>query len=164
MMPAWYQRMNPRERVLAWAAAGTVFALLNFFILDWVFGALATAQKQIATRRATLAEQTLYVKERELWTKRDEWIRQHQPTLKNPAEASALLDQLKEVAGKYNVLIENPAIGSGKQRRITRRFLLPLKQRVRGRLWFIFFMMCSDRTLSSCLKVLISRLMAAIQR
>ena len=113
MMPAWYQRMNPRERVLAWAAAGTVFALLNFFILDWVFGALATAQKQIATRRATLAEQTLYVKERELWTKRDEWIRQHQPTLKNPAEASGLLDQLKEVAGKYNVLIENPAIGSG---------------------------------------------------
>jgi hypothetical protein len=113
MMPTWYQRMNPRERVLAWAAAGTVFALLNFFILDWIFGALATAQRQIATRRATLAEQTLYVKERDLWTKRDEWIRQHQPTLKNPAEASALLDQLKEIAGKYNVLIENPAIGSG---------------------------------------------------
>ncbi len=113
MMLAWYQRMNPRERVLAWAAAGTVFALLNFFILDWLFGALATAQKQIATRRATLAEQTLYMKERDLWTKRDEWIRQNQPTLKNPAEASALLDQLKEVAGKYNVLIENPAIGSG---------------------------------------------------
>ena len=45
MMPAWYQRMNPRERVLAWVAAGTVFALLNFFILDWVFGALATRTK-----------------------------------------------------------------------------------------------------------------------
>ena len=115
MMPAWYQRMNPRERVLAWAAAGTVFALLNFFILDWIFGALATAQRQIATRRATLAEQTLYVKERDLWAKRDEWIRQHQPTLKNPAEASALLDQLKEIAVKYNVLIENPAIGSGEK-------------------------------------------------
>ena len=113
MMPAWYQRMNARERVLAWAAAGTVFALLNFFILDWIFGALASAQKQVATRRATLAEQALYVKERDLWTKRDEWIRQYQPTLKNPAEASALLDQLKEIAGKYNVLIENPAIGSG---------------------------------------------------
>ncbi len=86
MMPAWYQRMNPRERVLAW---------------------------EISARRATLAEQALYVKERDLWTKRDEWIHQHQPTLKNPAEASALLDQLKEIAGKYNVLIENPAIGSG---------------------------------------------------
>src|SRR5436190_1705774 len=98
MIPQWYQRMNPRERVLAWIAAGTVFVLLNLFILSWVFGALARAQKQIATRRATLAEETLYVKERDLWTKREEWIRQHQPTLKDPAEASALLDQLKKIA------------------------------------------------------------------
>jgi hypothetical protein len=105
--------MNRRERVLAWVAAGTVFVLLNLFILDWTFGALASAQKQVAVRRATLAEQTLYVKERDLWTKRDEWIRQHQPTLKDPSEASVLLDQLKEIAGKYNILIENPAIGSG---------------------------------------------------
>jgi hypothetical protein len=87
--------------------------LLNLFILDWIFGALVSAQKQMAARRAMLAEQTLYMKERDLWAKRDEWIRQHQPTLKDPAEASALLDQLKEVAGKYNVLVENPAIGSG---------------------------------------------------
>jgi hypothetical protein len=113
MMPAWYQRMNRRERVLSWVAAGTVFALINLFFLNWIFGALASAQKRIATRRATLAEQALYVKERDLWTKRAEWIRQHQPTLKNPAEASALLDHLKEVAGKYNILVENPAIGSG---------------------------------------------------
>jgi hypothetical protein len=113
MMPAWYQRMNRRERVLSWVAAGTVFALINLFFLDWIFGALASAQKRIATRRATLAEQALYVKERDLWTKRAEWIRQHQLTLKNPAEASALLDHLKEVAGKYNILVENPAIGSG---------------------------------------------------
>jgi len=60
-----------------------------------------------------LTEQALYVKERDTWMKRDEWIRQHQPVLKNPAEASALLDQLREVAGKYNILVENPAIGSG---------------------------------------------------
>jgi hypothetical protein len=113
MIPAWYQRMSSRERVLAWLAAGTVFVLLNLFILDWIFGALASAQKKIAARRATLAEQALYVKERGVWTKRDEWIRQNQPTLKNPAEASALLDQLKEIAGKYNILVENPAIGSG---------------------------------------------------
>src|SRR5205814_10667342 len=59
------------------------------------------------------AEQALYMKERDLWMKRDQWIQQHQPTLKNPAEASVLLDDLKQIAGKYNVLIENPAIGSG---------------------------------------------------
>src|SRR5438034_4057745 len=67
----------------------------------------------MAARRAKLAEQALYVKEMDLWTKREEWIGKHQPVLNKPAEASNLLDQLKQVAGKYNVLVENPAIGAG---------------------------------------------------
>jgi len=113
MMPAWYERLNPRERVLSLIVAGSLFVVVNLLILSWIFGALGRARSELATRKATLAEQALYMKERDLWIKRDEWIRQHQPTLKNPAEASALLDQLKEVAGKHNVLIENPAIGSG---------------------------------------------------
>jgi hypothetical protein len=113
MMPAWYDRLNPRERVLSWIVAASVFVLVNLFILNWIFGALGRARSDLGARKATLTAQALYVKERDVWTKRDEWIRQHQPTLKNPAEASALLDQLKQVAGKHNVLIENPAIGSG---------------------------------------------------
>jgi hypothetical protein len=113
MMWAWYHRMNPRERVLSWIVAGTIFVLLNLWILSWILGALGAAHKEVAARRAKLAEQTLYIKERDLWTKREEWIRKHQPVLNNPAEASALLDQFKQVAGKYNVLVENPAIGAG---------------------------------------------------
>lgn len=113
MMPAWYLRMNPRERVLSWIVAGTVFVLLNLWVLSSVMGAVGTAQKEVANRRSKLAEQALYVKERDTWTKRDEWIRKHQPVLTNPAEASALLDQLREVAGKYSIEIENPAIGTG---------------------------------------------------
>lgn len=113
MIPAWYQRMNPRERLLSLIVAGIVVVLLNLWILSWISGALGSARKELATRKATMAEQALYVKERDLWMKRDEWIRQRQPTLKNPAEASALLDQLKEVAEKYNILVENPQIGPG---------------------------------------------------
>ena len=113
MMPAWYERMNQRERLLSWIVAGAVIVLVNLVILSWLFGALGRARIELAARKAALAEQAVYVKERDLWTKRDEWLREHQPTLKNPAEASVLLDQLKQVAGKYNVLIQNPAIGSG---------------------------------------------------
>lgn len=112
-MPAWYARMNPRERVLSWIVAGTVFVLLNLWVVSRILGAVGAAQKDMAARRAKLAEQALYVKERDMWTKREEWLRKHQPVLKDPAEASALLDQLKEVAGKYNIVVENPAIGSG---------------------------------------------------
>jgi hypothetical protein len=113
MMPAWYERMNPRERVLSWIIASSLFVLVNLLLLNWIFGALDRARSELAARKATLAEQALYMKERDLWTKRDQWIQQHQPTLKNPAEASTLLDELKEVADKHDVLIENPAIGSG---------------------------------------------------
>jgi hypothetical protein len=113
MTPAWYERMNQRERLLSWIVAGAVIVLVNLVILSWLFGALGRARSELAARKAALAEQAVYVKERDLWTKRDQWLREHQPTLKNPAEASVLLDQLKQVAGKYNVLIQNPAIGSG---------------------------------------------------
>ena len=113
MMPPWYQRMNPRERLLSWIVAGTLFLLFNLWVLSSVLGAVSNAQKELATRQGKLAEQAVYVKERDMWTKRDEWIGQHQPVLKNPAEASALLDQLQQVAGKYNIQVENPAIGTG---------------------------------------------------
>jgi len=113
MIPAWYERMNRRERILSWIVAGALIVLLNLVIWSWLFGALGRAGTQLATRQAARAEQAVYIKERDLWTKRDQWLTQHQPVLKNAAEASTLLDQVKEVAGKYSILIENPAIGSG---------------------------------------------------
>src|SRR5207249_1736242 len=79
MMPAWYERMNPRERVLSWIIAGAIFVLLNLLILSWMFGALGRAHAELAARKSALAEQALYIKERDLWTKRDEWIRKQQP-------------------------------------------------------------------------------------
>ena len=72
MMPAWYERMNRRERVLSWIVAGTVVVLLNLWILSSLWGAVASAQKEFATRRSKLAEQAVYVTERDTWTKRDE--------------------------------------------------------------------------------------------
>jgi len=63
--------MNRRERVLSWIVAGSVFVLLNLWILSWIFGALGGARKELAERRSTLAEQALYMKERDVWMKRD---------------------------------------------------------------------------------------------
>lgn len=113
MMPAWYLRMNPRERRLAWIVAGALLLLLNLLIWSKLFGILANARADLALRKATRIEQSAYIKERDLWAKRDQWLTQHQPTLKSAVEASTLLDQVKEIAGKHNVLIERPAIGAG---------------------------------------------------
>ena len=113
MMPAWYQRMNPRERKLGWMVAGALFLLLNLLVWSKLFGTLSNAQTELALRKAIRSEQSLYIKERDLWARRDQWLKKNQPTLKSAVEASTLLDQVKEVAGKHNVLIERPAIGAG---------------------------------------------------
>lgn len=113
MMPAWYQRMNPRERKLAGLVAGALFLLINLVIWSKLFDILGNARAELAQQKATRVEQSLYIKERDLWDRRDKWLKQHQPTLKSAVEASTLLDQVKEIAGKHNVLIERPAIGAG---------------------------------------------------
>jgi hypothetical protein len=113
MMPAWYLRMNQRERKLVLIVAGVLFLLINLLIWSKLFDILGNAQAELALRKATRDEQSLYIKDKDLWARRDQWLKQHQPTLKSAVEASTLLDQVKEIAGKHNVLIEKPAIGAG---------------------------------------------------
>lgn len=113
MMPLWFQRLNRRERMLLLAVGGTVFLLLNLVLWSSLFGMVGRARTELTERKATRLQQTIFLKERSMWAKRDEWLKKNQPTLKSPVEASALLDQIKQVAGKQNIVIENPAIGSG---------------------------------------------------
>lgn len=113
MMPAWFQRMNPRERKLVLMVAGALFLLFNLVVWSKLFDVLANARAEVALRKETREEQRSLIKEKDLWAGRDQWLKQHQPSLKSAVEASTLLDQVKEIAGKHNVLIENPAIGSG---------------------------------------------------
>jgi hypothetical protein len=112
-LTAAYQRMSQRERIMTLAVAGILFLLVNIFIWRWLLGTISGSRSELATRRATRSEQTVYLKERELWAKRDQWLQKTQPVLKGAEEASTLLDQLKQIAGKYNIVIENPAIGTG---------------------------------------------------
>jgi hypothetical protein len=109
---AWYQRLNPRERRLGAIVAGIIFLLVNWYVWSKLFGALDHTRADLAARQSTRKAQEVFIRERGLWEKRAQWLKEHQPTLKGPGEASTLLDQIKQIAGKYNVLIENPAIGT----------------------------------------------------
>lgn len=110
---AAYLRMNQRERLMTLAIAAILFLLINIFLWRTVLGSIANSRRELAACKATRAEQVVYMKERELWAKREEWLEKTQPMLKGAEEPSNLLEQVKQVAGKYNILIENPAIGSG---------------------------------------------------
>lgn len=112
-LPQFYSRMTSRERLLSLAVAAVVFLLFNILAWSWLFGAIEQSREDLDKRQATRKEEAVFIKERDLWTARDKWLQQHQPLIKNPAEASTLLTQLQEAAAKRNVLMENPQIGSG---------------------------------------------------
>ena len=111
MIPAFFHRLNARERVLSMIVGGALFLLVNYIIWSWISGTLAQARTDIAARKSARAQQSVFLKERGMWEKREAWLKKTQPTLKGPGEASTLLEQVKEVAGKHNVLVENPSLG-----------------------------------------------------
>lgn len=112
-LPPFMERMNRRERMLATLVALVVVVLVNLFLWSWLLEATRRSRAEVAKRKLTRNEQAIYLRDTDFWNKRAQWLRDHQPVFKGPSDASALLDQLKQVAGKYNVLIENPAIGTG---------------------------------------------------
>ena len=112
MIAGWYQRLNQRERILSAIVGGALFLLVNWLVWGKLFSSLDQTRADLATRRDTRKVQEIFIRERALWEKRSQWLKEHQPALKGPGEASTLLDQIKEVAGKHNVVIENPAIGT----------------------------------------------------
>jgi len=113
MIAQLLQRMSRRERILAGLVATVVFVLLNLFLWSWLLGATHDSRAEVAKRTQTHTEQTVYLRDGDLWARREQWLREHQPPFRGASDASALLDQLKQIAAKHNVLIENPAIGSG---------------------------------------------------
>ncbi len=113
MLPAWFQRMNPRERVLSMIIAGALFLLVNLYLWSSLLGLLTRTRTELAERRAMRTQQTVFLQEKPMWETRAAWLKTNQPTLQSPQEASSLLDQVKQIASKHNVLLENPAIGSG---------------------------------------------------
>ncbi len=111
-LPDFIQRMNRRERILLLGVGGVVILLLNIFIWSALLGTARGARADLASRKTVRTQQLVFLKERKMWEKREEWLKANQPSLKSPVEASTLLDQLKQVASKHNVQLENPAIGA----------------------------------------------------
>ncbi len=111
-LSAYYQRMNRRERILAGVVVLAIFLLLNLFLWSALVGGIKKARAQLTERKAVRKTQTVFLRERDLWKKRQDWLSAHQPLLQNAGEASTLLEQVKQIASKHKILIENPSLGA----------------------------------------------------
>lgn len=112
MIGAWFARMNQRERVLTLGVGGVLFLLINLFLWSALLGRSANLRADWAAQTSARAEQRVYLDEYDTWMHRADWLKSNQPALTNPAEASTLLTQMQQIAGKYSVQIDNPQIGS----------------------------------------------------
>src|SRR5947207_13914115 len=92
------QRMNRREQVLAGLVVLVVFFLANLFLWSWLFRMIGDSRVEVLKRKQKHVEQTVLLRETELWTSRDKWLREHQPAFHGASDASALLEQLKPLA------------------------------------------------------------------
>jgi hypothetical protein len=112
MMQRWIAQMSQRERTLALVVGGILFLLINLAIWSALFGMSSSARRQYAAQRTLRKEQQVYLGEEKTWKTRADWLAKEQPTLTNPAEASSLLTQVKEIATKHSVQIDDPQIGA----------------------------------------------------
>ena len=56
-LPAFFERMNRRERLLSASVAGVLFLLLNLFIWNWFFGMAGRARTELAAEKAARKQQ-----------------------------------------------------------------------------------------------------------
>ena len=105
---AFYQRMNPRERLLSLLVAGTVFVLANLFALRFLVGAFGALGQQYAEGARALREETVWAREQPLWEQRTRWLQAKQPALTNRDRApTQLLEQVQGAARASQVLIRS---------------------------------------------------------
>lgn len=109
---AFYHRLNPRERVLLLAVAGTVVFVVNLILLTFLIrtsrdlGLAYTAKSQELQREAVFADQ-----KNALWVPRNEWLKKTQPVLTNQqVETSKLQTTVEALARGSAVIPTNPKL------------------------------------------------------
>ncbi len=112
-MNALLQRITPRERWLASIVAGIVFLLANLALVRGVVVKQAALRSELAGKNLEWSALETLSAQKELWVKRDAWLRDKQPPVGNPEMSGVeFLEQIQALAAKTGVSIINPAIGA----------------------------------------------------
>jgi hypothetical protein len=107
----FYERLSPRERVLALAVAGVVFALANVMGVSALLGAFTHLRQEGADAALELKAEDLFARDQPKWDKRTAWLRTVQPTLISRDRAgAALLEQVQAAARGAQVATSNERI------------------------------------------------------
>jgi hypothetical protein len=110
-------QLSQREKVLATMVALVFGIILNLVLFNFFIRNQRRLQSELITKNADLQAKKILLAEKDLWEQRDAWLQAKMPKLTNESGVGVqLLDSVKEVAKKYTVLVENPALGTAEKR------------------------------------------------
>ena len=103
--------LSSREKNLATIVGSVAFLFANFLLVDWYWKSCQRMKADIASKTRQLRQMQTLTADLSFWEQRHTWLQATQPTLENADTAGVqLLNQVKDVAKKHGVLLENPAI------------------------------------------------------
>ncbi len=105
-------KLSPREQKLAMAVGLTLFLLLNLLIFSAFSRQNLALRAELAQQRLEWSNMQILLGEQSLWADRDAAITAKQPKLTSENAAGVeLLDNVKGVAQKHNVSLDNEVLG-----------------------------------------------------
>ncbi len=119
----FYQRLNPRERVLVLLVAGTAFLLGNLLAVSTLIRSYHSLRRDYAEKSDQWEFSRHFIQDKAVWDARAEWLRKTQPKLTNRDSASyELIEQVQGLGRQYKVIITNlrpvaTATGAGGEKR-----------------------------------------------
>ncbi len=104
-------QLSGREKNLSIIVGAVVFLFVTFFVVDYFLKNKARLNADLTAKGRQLKTMQTLSAEKALWEQRVAWLSDKQPKMTNPDSAGVqLLDQVKELAKKHTVLLDNPVI------------------------------------------------------
>lgn len=111
-MPAAIARLSARERKLLLIVAGALFIVLNLLVVRSLLSSIAELRAQWSSRSMTATTSRALISQSELWTKRDNWLREKQPVLSAGRDRASidLLNDLETLTRNNGLLLDAPPV------------------------------------------------------
>ena len=104
-------QLSTREKNLAIVVSAIAFLFVNFFVIDYFRRNKTALAADLARQKTQLATMKQRFADKPKWEQRDAWLTATLPKAANDDTAGVqLLDRVKDLARKYDVTLEKPAI------------------------------------------------------
>jgi hypothetical protein len=109
------RKLTKSEKRLSTILIVAIFAMANFYGLDYLFDLLSTYSREVSELRGQEHSNEIWLREKNLWLDRKRWIEASQPRIRqNRVPQSELLESLTTSAKANQLDIQEQSFGENK--------------------------------------------------